>query len=436
MPTTVLDWTKIIHLHSPKVSMMIAEEAGSSDSDVGWVADDDFVIIIEPDRCDWPESTSAVEEWPSIRKESSSVICTLPCSLSGEENPNTFVDLRSCGADLDRPPQNLTECETDKYDEDAEWSSFQKWESIVENLTKRRLRHRGIEEAGGHRYCLKRAPAPKASHSRKFRHQSAYATKHEEIARKAAHKRYAEEFEQTAWVDPKRLWPNPHLERETVVATCTRRGAERLRERAAVRRAGRIVARAVAREQKASRHASRQAAKAADPATKAFGSSSPLSSSHPRHSIWSTSTPAWWTNRVITVTQSIHKPNSLLGHPTRVVTLYHGTTSAAANSIIAGGFHTPKGINRDRMTGKPLLFGNAIYFALDHSKARLFGPCILRCQVKVGVSLVKTMPAPYTNKDKLHAMGCDSIHGVPGGTLNRPEYAVYDPAQVVSISRA
>jgi hypothetical protein len=121
--------------------------------------------------------------------------------------------------------------------------------------------------------------------------------------------------------------------------------------------------------------------------------------------------------------------------------VYHGTSKEAAQQILSQQvFKLPSGLNMDRFTGskKPLLFGNAVYFADDQAKARLFGCFILKVLLRVAKSLVLEDPAPHMSLAELKRLGCDSVRGVATkeGTLNRPEWAIFDVRQVVSIESA
>jgi hypothetical protein len=136
------------------------------------------------------------------------------------------------------------------------------------------------------------------------------------------------------------------------------------------------------------------------------------------------------------------KPIKTMTHnSTKEVCVYHGTSKEAAQQILSQQvFKLPSGLNMDRFTGskKPLLFGNAVYFADDQAKARLFGCFILKVLLRVAKSLVLVDPAPHMSLGELKRLGCDSVRGVATkeGTLNRPEWAIFDVHQVVSIESA
>lgn len=116
--------------------------------------------------------------------------------------------------------------------------------------------------------------------------------------------------------------------------------------------------------------------------------------------------------------------NALFAEDPCVFRLYHGTSHAAAQEICATGFKLPT---------RAGMFGQGLYFTNVPNKSVRYAPSgfVLVCDVAVGRTkrLAQSMASLRAAPD-----GYDSVTGLTreeGGTLQAPEYIVYNPSQVM-----
>jgi hypothetical protein len=110
----------------------------------------------------------------------------------------------------------------------------------------------------------------------------------------------------------------------------------------------------------------------------------------------------------------------------KVIRMFHGTSLAAARSILQEGF---------RVSTKGLL-GSGVYVTKDPEKAKMYGPVIVECDVHVGVVAV-------INKRHHNVQKCWAAHGFDSAWIpphsstvasGLEEHCVADSRRVVPIS--